>query len=243
MTPQLSKARACRLLRATLLHKKPRSPSMSDWCSVEPTLDFLLHGQVGDCLAALYRRAHQKITPSEEANLAHVDPTLSDDFLLGLTWHQVAGKRYLRGLNLLTNADAKWKQRALSVVLEPMRWLCSWWTSASHGRWRRQLGRMPPVVDLASLESSPPHVVMQYYSWLLTGDAPRLRLVWQWETDFDFIEDWWVAEPAKRGLLDVPTLILLLVGSAVFFSIVGCMMLTLTGSCMFVLCRFHFPLH
>ena len=125
--------KAVRLLHEVLLGRKPRRPSSNDWVSIEPVLDFLMLGQVGGVLAQLFKVAHQRLAPSAEEGWEPVDISVAEDHVLAVSWHSVAGARYRRSLKVITDPNEQFLQRAMSIVLEPFRWLASWFTQAAHG--------------------------------------------------------------------------------------------------------------
>ena len=127
--------KAVQLVHSTILARKPRRPSNNDWVSVEPVLDFLVVGQVGNIMARLFEAAHKRLEPAargEGMAPAEQQQTHAEEFLLNMSWHKVAGVRYNRSLQVIRCSDEQFLQRALSVVLEPCRWLASWFTQSAH---------------------------------------------------------------------------------------------------------------
>lgn len=69
----------------------------------------------------------------------------------------------------------------LSIVQEGTRYLTGWWMrrAAMKRRARRQCkGKLPDVCDLVCVQTSPIVRVLQYFSELASGDAPRLQLLY-----------------------------------------------------------------
>ena len=71
--------------------------------------------------------------------------------------------------------------RALAIILEPTRWLTRWFLQRARPVMRaakQQAGRVPRVCDTVNMLLSPSFRILQYSSWLATGSAPCMALMW-----------------------------------------------------------------
>ena len=127
---------------------------MSDWTSVEPALDFLMLGQVMNIVPRLYATAHKRLTPKVVAGEDLGGGAGSETFLLDVSWHKVAGLRYQRGLMTVSDPWEQKLQRLLCIVLEPLRWLHSWFTQSAHGL---QPSKALPASRISFYSSCPSH--------------------------------------------------------------------------------------
>ena len=81
--------------------------------------------------------------------------------------------------------------------MEPMRFLCGWFMSASNNPNRK---KFPPLLDLINPSTSRIIVVLQYLSRLLAGKSPRLMLIY-YRLGHKSIAAWRASDPDMVALL------------------------------------------
>lgn len=117
-------------------------------------------------------------------------------------WHCVAGKRYHRFLRVMRNDDERFVILAISIVLEPARYLTKFFMAASN---RPRLYERPaPLLDLLRPQNSPVVSAAQYLSSFLRGQASkgagRLSLLWH-ASGYDTMQDWQRSRPDQARLV------------------------------------------
>ena len=102
------------------------------------------------------------------------------DMIQDFDWRNLESKRY-KYLDVHLTEATTISIVILAVVFEPLRWNAFWFIRRSSTQRRaavQQKGGAPPIMDLVWLESSPITRVLQYLSFLASGGAPRLILIW-----------------------------------------------------------------
>ena len=83
-------------------------------------------------------------------------------------------------LNSVKQHSRYWLLLIFAIVLEPIAYLSKWYmkmSSIPRRRRHQREGKAEPWTDLAHDSRSPVVLVLQYYSLLAAGRAPRLRLL------------------------------------------------------------------
>ena len=117
----------------------------------------------------------------------------------------IKGYRRQRASAFVSNQDTRFHIFLFCIVVEPLRFLCSFFlrsVSGSHGGGVEH----PPAMDLASPISSPVLAMLRYFGALLRCSSKRTRLLWAF--DSDTFEQWGVdflhrVAQCRRAILGV----------------------------------------
>ena len=88
--------------------------------------------------------------------------------------------------------------RALAIILEPIRWLIRWCIPRGSPTMRtakQQAGRVPSVCDTVNMCFE----LHQYLIWLATGSAPHMALIWGYT--FTSFNEWATNEPEQVHMI------------------------------------------
>ena len=119
-----------------------------------------------------------------------------------VNWHKLQGRRFLAYDCIIQAGLTITVVLILCIALEPDSFETCWFERRASVKRRvmsQQRGRQPPLCDLAWEHTSPVIRCLQYYSWLLTGEAGRLRMLSAHDA-YDYWEAWCHVEPAKLDL-------------------------------------------
>ena len=131
-------------------------------------------------------------------NAADTDPS----FTMAAEWHRVTGTRLTRFLRVMSDPVELFIISCLCLILEPFSFLTKMFMKYS--TMQRDYSKSPPIFDLIWDRTSIIVWVQQYLSWLLTGRAARLKMIYcrQGYTSF---KKWHDRQPDQvsylRGLL------------------------------------------
>ena len=120
-----------------------------------------------------------------------------------MTYQEVQGRKSVTIQHGIDDKMLNFKFRLLAVALEPLRWLTRWYmrrTSVPRRSAAQALGRPPPLADMVNARTSPAVRVLQYFSWLLRGDAPRLVLVFGFNGTYSSFREWAENEPEELDM-------------------------------------------
>lgn len=131
-------------------------------------------------------------------NAAETDPS----FTMAAEWHRVTGTRLTRFLRVMSDPLELFIISCLCVILEPYAFLTKMFMKYS--TMQRNYSKSPPIFDLIWDRTSIICYVLQYLSWLLTGRAARLRMIYC-RQGYNTFKDWHDARPDQvsylRGLI------------------------------------------
>ena len=118
---------------------------------------------------------------------------------VGLSWHEVAGRRFKRAKELSADRQSLFLILGLSVALEPLRCLHSFFMKSSLSL--PDFKKPPPLLDILHPPASIVQGVLQYLSHLLRGSAAkRWRLVYG-QLGHDSFDEWQEHSPSEVTLL------------------------------------------
>ena len=171
----------------------PTRPSKSKWTKYSVAADWwMLASGLMNLLSRLWPLAYQKLTlRAIKVGKNAGDPELTQDF----DWHNVEGKR----CQFIGRSLGERLTQSLiitCIIFEPLRFHTKWWLRRSSiiGRVRnQQRGRPPPLCSLVWVHTAPVTSFWQYLSFLLSGRAPRLKLLWS--RRYNSFEEWATNEP------------------------------------------------
>jgi hypothetical protein len=153
----------------------PTLPSQSKWTKTGPAGDFCFSGYLFGILFHLldkgmkgYHQTQKVYQADEEAP----DPDGDDG-----DWHAVAGKRLSRTKATLSSKSRRIRHIIFMIVSEPLRILTSYFLQISASR--VDYKRAPPLFNLLWNQKSILTAALEYLSSMLSGNATRLKLVWQ----------------------------------------------------------------
>lgn len=136
--------------------------------------------------------------PADAAAAAVPDDERDPEF----DWHHVAGKRYHRFQRVMRNDDERFVILAISIVLEPTRYLTKFFMAASNRP--RLYDRPAPLLDLLRPQNSPVVSAAQYLSHMLRGQASngtsRLSVLWC-ASGYDTMQEWQRHRPDQAQLV------------------------------------------
>ena len=125
-----------------------------------------------------------------------IDPMASDPAVVhDIAWHALESSR-CKLIEANLGERSHQLVTILSIALEGLKYMTRWFLrcASTVRRVRRQsCGKLPPLCDLVSPRHSPAVAVCQYYSYLMTGEAPRLKLLWA--RSHNSFEEWAAANP------------------------------------------------
>ena len=113
-----------------MLRHRPVAPSLGKWTKLGAAVDLYVLWLVHDILQKFWQAAFVKLV-AQKAVIA-ADGVDEAGLPEEISWAQVAGPRCKRGLASLGNKESKAALLSLSVVLEPLRRLTSWFLAAGH---------------------------------------------------------------------------------------------------------------
>ena len=175
----------------------PVSPQPKKWTKLGTSLDWhLLNVGCMNMLPRLLPRAFAKFSAPSDGGGGDEEAKpfefLSGDF----DYHKVESAMYRAYSAGVAAAPFLPSTIIMCIVMEPLRYITKWFLRRSSvaRRTRAQLrSRRPPLCDLMSATSSVFIKVLQYLSFLLTGRAPRLALLWG--RRYDSFSEWASSEP------------------------------------------------
>ena len=124
---------------------------------------------MGQILPALWIGAFEYITISREKK---------DDRDQIVVWKKLLGKRNAAGKRWIMDHMTPWIVSILALVLEPFRFLTTWFFRASSRRRRNNNWSAPPLSIFVTESTSPVVQVLQHFSGLLQGTATRCILLY-----------------------------------------------------------------
>ena len=116
------------------------------------------------------------------AAFSHVNytPTLQESDATALSFHTVQGATFRCFKGGVAKPDTRDLCTIMVIVVEPLNWLARWLTKSTSVARRvrqRSSGEPAPWSDLANPSFSPVVRILEYYSLLSAGEAPRLKLL------------------------------------------------------------------
>ena len=181
-----------------ILRALPPIPIKAKWTKTGPcTVFFMLGMSVGKILRWVWEvglsSLKQRLVVSGEDQC----------YLEDVNWHVVASSRAQKGRKLLSNPDTGTLLVIMVLLMEPSRWLTSWFMGKSSSVSRAKANALiePPLMEFVDWLRSPITKVLQYYSSLLMGTAHRLKLLWV-RAGYKSFEDW-AADPANSTWLAI----------------------------------------
>ena len=131
-------------------------------------------------------------------NAAETDPS----FTMAAEWHRVTGTRLTRFLRVMSDPVELFIFSCLCVILEPFSFLTKMFMKYS--TMQRDYSKSPPIFDLIWDRTSIIMWVQQYLSWLLTGRAARLKMIYC-RQGYSSFKQWHDKQPNQvsylRGLI------------------------------------------
>ena len=185
--------RAIKSIVDLLWRAQPVRPTKGKWTKLGPCIDWhILTGLMGT-FQKTFPLAYSQMSLKVKAATASFDGHQQEDtgFLIDVDWHAVRGSRCTKVLIGLKDKMTFNGIIILGIVLEPIRWITRWLLrrSSTVRRLRHQeRKRAAPIMDFVWYEASPAVRVLQYYSQLMSGRSPRLRILWARE--YDSFEEW-----------------------------------------------------
>ncbi len=154
----------------------PTIPSPSKWTKTGPCLDWVLgclwvHSALPQIMDEAFSRAFVSSTLGAPRN--------EDDqlFTEEVAWRQLEGKRMRLATEFFRKPDISASLTILALVKEPLRWLTCVFLKCAKSL--EEPTQWPPLCDLCRKDASCVTSVLQYYSYLCTGEAARLCLLFR----------------------------------------------------------------
>lgn len=190
-----AKAAITKLCFSTL----PMVPSQGKWTTTYPCwLYYVRCLCLCSVLQGVWYIAFGKLSQTIVVDSKSDDPS----YQIEISFHAVASKRVRAGRELIKRESTPELLLIFAIVVEPFRWLTGWFLhfSSPTRRARRHFWRCPPICLLTSAEHSPLVRILEYFSCLLSGIAPRLRLLFG-RGGFHTFEAWCAAKPSLLAIL------------------------------------------
>ena len=170
-------------VRQTVLPHHPTVPQSGKWTKVGPCNEFYMIGSsygLLSCLSNLaYGPLHVRPKPlsaiMDDSNGAWVDPSLVSETFFSA----VAGCRRNRYDAMVGDLNHDFVNRSMCFVCESIRMITYFLMGVSNAP--RDYSRFSPLLNLLWCRTSLITWVLQYLSDLLTGDNPRLRIIYAWQ--------------------------------------------------------------
>jgi hypothetical protein len=173
----------------------PGVPAANKWTKLGPTVDMLVMGML---CHGIFTKAFLAMRLRHQGGaIEGLDPQLMHD----ACWAEVQGRRYTDSCRFLLDACTRARLCMLSLVLEPIRLLTSWWMRRCREVDEHRVG----LVDMVYAPRSPLTVAMQHVSTLLFGQSSRIVLL-QRSAGKDTLQQWfaecgWEVREFRRLLL------------------------------------------
>jgi len=173
-----------RCLMVVVLAHQPTVPSLNKWTKHGPSNDFWVIATLWDILPKLQviswseleiflkKTVARQLAAARLLGADEADPETQ----VQVSWHGVAGTRYDRLDRVIHDALSLFIMTSNAVVLEPNRYLALCFMSMSSRV--QDYSAFSPLLDLLHEPYSVVVICLQYYASLLTGQNPRLRLIW-----------------------------------------------------------------
>ena len=168
-------------IQRLVFKKLPQVPKSNKWTKLGPCLDWFLVAMAPHSMFVyIYRHAFDKMSIKfastvEDAEKDQAKEGMESALMQEINWHAVQGKRMKNGKEFMENDEKQFLIVALALVVEPLRWLTKWLMIKS--RLVKKPGSVPALCSWVFGPTSPIVIVRQYYSLMLSGNAPRLRLL------------------------------------------------------------------
>ena len=178
-------------------------PARGKWHRDGPCLDWhLITVGLNNLLPGLLPFAHDASDFRITAASASASDGLINYETQDVSWHELKGLRFHTFWGHIRRPWTLVLIIVQALVMEPDRWLTGWFERRGSQKRRsraQRLGRQAPLADLTWIHSSPVVRCLQYYSWLLSGQAPRCILLWS-RGGFASFEEWCDAKPVELAL-------------------------------------------
>ena len=163
------------------LRAMPIRPSQGKWTRFCPAVDWWMLAMGANCvMMLLFNIAFQKLDMVQSVPRAPGSNAEDPAIQIQWHWHELFGKRGRRVRDGLSEEQLT-TLIILAIVMEPCRYLARWFMkrASSIGRSRAmRKGRSPPLCDLTWARASPAVKALQYLSYVLSGRARRLMLLY-----------------------------------------------------------------
>ena len=194
------KTRAVRALAKLQLRSLPCHPSRGKWHKDGPCLDWHLLGVGLQSVVPgllMQTNAGFRILATLEEETDNLVRKVEQE----IDWYQLKGVLFRRYSGYLAQPLCLPTTTICCIAMEPDRFMTSWFERRASVKRRclgQRLRRQPPLCDVCWAPAAPAVRCCQYYSYLLSGNAPRLIMLWG--RGFD---DWWSWCEARPRELDM----------------------------------------
>ena len=164
-----------RSVKGATLRVRPSRPSVNKWSKRGPVLDFMLPLM---CLAGLFKAMWEELSSpnNDKDHLVDLGPDLDDELVSELAFAALNGKRYHSVRRYIGEGWSLAHMLMLALVLEPLRYLSSFWTRRARAC---DDPRTVASLDMVSLGFSPVVIALQYIGGMMSGTGARLMLLWR----------------------------------------------------------------
>jgi hypothetical protein len=183
-----TQARICQALRQTLFRRMPPTPAINKWTKLAPVCDMLVFG------AMLHNIFAKTFFGLDIPMAGEIDSTIDFDMIKDAFFSAVSGSRFRASKDFLQDANTRPALVTLSLILEPLRVLTSWWM-----RRAREVdphSGQRPLMDILCPSTSVLTATLQYLSSLLHGQPKRLLMLWRPSGAASF-QEWFRTHPSE----------------------------------------------
>ena len=158
-------------LTAVLFPRLPVSPNKGKWTKTGQSTDWFVFAlNIMNTLQQLWPLAWRSLR-------VMINKFKNGDMAIQeVNFHATAGARVKHGDKLIKQVDAPEQIMILGILLEPFRYITGWFMKATAVN--PDAAKRPPLCSVVTACFSPVIKASQYFSMLLRGVAPRLKLVW-----------------------------------------------------------------
>ena len=117
-------------LQASVTGSSPTTPQLGKWTQLGLCLDWFVVGFMGNFIPSLFAFAFSGVAMPSGAEGLPLD--MSEGFLMDLSWKALTGVKKKAAQGKLTDAEWCAKVLILAIVIEPCRFLCSYFMAQSH---------------------------------------------------------------------------------------------------------------
>jgi hypothetical protein len=188
--PVVTKQRMAKAIVGLVFRAMPTVPVKSKWTKTGPCVDFFMNAiSTCDILVTLWPIAFSRL---------RVRLVISSDdqaYVEEMNWHAVQSTRARAAGEMIAEPTSGPTLIIFALVMEPARWLTGWFLKhcSPITKARENHYSCPPLMDYVDPMRSPITKVLQLYSSMLRGTAPRLRLLWMRQGYTSFTD--WARDP------------------------------------------------